>query len=95
LAVSKKATQNFDVERFNLRKLYELEIRNQCQIELSNSFAALENLSDSEDINWAWENIKENIKISARECLSLCELKHHKPWCDEECLRFFRSKEPD
>jgi hypothetical protein len=29
LAVSKKETQKFDIERFNLRKLYELEIRNQ------------------------------------------------------------------
>jgi hypothetical protein len=27
LAVSKKATQNFDVERFNLRKLSQLEVR--------------------------------------------------------------------
>jgi hypothetical protein len=29
--------------------------------------AALENLYDSEDINRAWENIKENIKTSAKE----------------------------
>jgi len=33
-----------------------------CQIEISNSFAALENSSDSEDINRAWESVKENIK---------------------------------
>jgi hypothetical protein len=31
-------------------------------IKLSNRFAALENLSDSEDISRVWENIKENIK---------------------------------
>ena len=29
----------------------------QYQIKISNRFAALENLSDSEDINRAWENI--------------------------------------
>jgi hypothetical protein len=29
---------------------------------LGNRFAALENLTDDEDINRAWENIKENIK---------------------------------
>jgi len=29
LAVSKKAAQNFDVERFNVRKLYDLEIIDQ------------------------------------------------------------------
>jgi len=65
LAVSKQAAQNFDVERFNLRKLNKLEVRKQYKIKISNRFAALENLSDSEDINGAWENIKENIKTSA------------------------------
>ena len=65
LAVSKQAAQNFDVERFNLRKLNKLEVRKQYKINISNRFAALENLSDSEDINGALENIKENIKTSA------------------------------
>jgi len=64
VGVSKQAAQKFDVERFNLRKLNELEVRKQYQIEISNRFAALENLSDSEDINRAWENIKENIKTA-------------------------------
>jgi len=45
------------VERFNLRKLNELEVRKQHQIKISNRFAALENLSYSEDIDKAWENI--------------------------------------
>jgi len=40
----------------------------------------LENLSDGEDINLAWENIKENIKTSAKESLGIYELKQHKPW---------------
>ena len=43
---------------FNLRKLNELEVRKQYQIEIANRFAALENLSDSEDINRVWESIK-------------------------------------
>jgi hypothetical protein len=86
LAVSKHASQKFDVERFNLRKLNELEVRKQYEIKISYRFAALENLIDSEDINRAWENIKENIKISAKETLGLYELKQHKPWFDEECL---------
>jgi hypothetical protein len=30
------------------------------------------------DINRAWETIRENIKISAKESLSYCELKKHK-----------------
>jgi hypothetical protein len=48
----------------------------------------LENVRDDEDRNRAWENIKENIKTSSKESLVLQELKHHKPWFDEECLRF-------
>ena len=48
----------------------------------------MENLNDDEDINRAWENIKENIKTSAKESLGLHELKQHKPWFDEECLGF-------
>ena len=71
LAVNKQATQKFDWERFNLRKLNELEVRKQYQIEISNKFAALENLSDNKDINRVWENIKENIKISPKGSLGL------------------------
>jgi plasmid replication initiation protein len=59
LTVSKQATQKFDAERFNLMKLNELEVRKQYQINISRQvFAAVENLSDGEDINWAWKNIK-------------------------------------
>jgi len=51
LAVSKQAAQKIDVEQFNLRRLNELEVRKQYQIKISNRFAALENLSDTKDIN--------------------------------------------
>jgi len=88
LAVSKQAAHRFDGERFNLRKLNELEVSKQYQIEITNRFAALENLSDDEDINRAWDNIKENIKTSAKENLGLQVLKQHEPWSDEECLGY-------
>ena len=55
------------MERFNIRKLNELEVRKEYQIEISNRFAASENLNASEDMNSALENIKDNIKISAKE----------------------------
>jgi hypothetical protein len=48
-----------------------MEFRKQSQIELSKRFAALKNLNANEDINRTWENIKENIKISAKETLGL------------------------
>ena len=54
LAVSKQAAQKLDGERFNLRKLNELEVRKQCQIEIENRLAALENLNDNEDLSRAW-----------------------------------------
>jgi hypothetical protein len=79
LAVRKQTAQKFDWERSNLKKLNELEIRKQYQIEITNTFAALENLSDDEDISRAWENIKENIITSAKESLDLHEMKQHKP----------------
>ena len=79
LAVSKQAAQKFDVVRFNIRKLSEVEVRKQYHIKMPNLFSALENLNDSDDINRAWENIEENIKTSAKESLGLYELKQHKP----------------
>jgi hypothetical protein len=62
-------------------------------MKISKRFAGLEKLSDSEDINGAWENIKWNIKISATESLGLYELKQHKSLFDEKCLLFLRLKE--
>jgi len=91
LAVGKKAAQRFDRQRFNLRnlrKLNEPEVREQSQIGITNRFAALENLSDDEDVDRTWENIKGNIKTSATEDLGLHKLKQNKPWFDEECLGF-------
>jgi len=89
LAVSKEAAQKSDGERFNLRKLNEPEVRKQYHIEITNRFAALEILSDNEDINRAWENIKGNIKTSAKDSLGLHELKQHKPWFDEELYNYY------
>ena len=47
-----------------------------------------ENLNVDEDVNRVWENIKENIKISAKESLGLHEWKQLKPWFDKECVDF-------
>ena len=58
LAVGKKAAPSFDGERFNLKKLNELEFRKQNQIEITNKYAALDILRDDEDINRTLDNIK-------------------------------------
>jgi hypothetical protein len=44
------------------------------------------NLEDNGDINRAWDAVRENIKISAKECIGQCEAKRHKPRFDE-CLK--------
>ena len=40
LAVRKKAAQTFEGERFNLRKLKKLEVKEKYQIEITNRFTA-------------------------------------------------------
>jgi len=77
--VGKQATQRFDRQRFNLRKLNEPQVREHYQLEITNRFATLENLNDDEDVNRTWENIKENIQTSVIESLGLHEFKQNKP----------------
>ena len=79
LAVSKQVTMKFYIERYNFGKLINLEVRKQNQITISNRFAALENLSDGDDINTVWENIKWNIRTSTKDNLCLYTFKQHKP----------------
>jgi len=59
-----------------------LEVRKQYQVKVSNWYAALENLSDCDDINMAWVSINENMKTSAKESLGLYELNQQKPTFD-------------
>jgi hypothetical protein len=44
----------------------------------------LENCDDNIYMNRAWENIRENIKISAKDSLGHYELQQHKPWFYDE-----------
>ena len=58
------------MEKFNLRKLSELEVRELCQIKTSNSFSI-----DSEDMSRPGENIN---RVSAKDSLGLYEQKQAK-----------------
>jgi hypothetical protein len=75
------------MERFNLKKLNQVEGKEQFHVEVSNRFAALEDLDAEVKINSAWETIRGNIKISAKESLGYFDLKKHKPWFDKGCSR--------
>jgi hypothetical protein len=45
----------------------------------------LEHLDAEVEIDSAWETIRENINIAAKEGPDYCELKMHKPWFGEGC----------
>ena len=87
--VNKQIAWKFDLERINLKKLSELEVRKQYQIDISNSFTALWNLNYIEDIRRVWESVKDYIRYPAKESIDLHEWKQHKPCFDvqsSQCL---------
>jgi hypothetical protein len=57
LAVSKEKSHRFHMEMFNLKKLNREEGKEQFRVEVSNRFAALEDLDAEVEINSAWEMI--------------------------------------
>jgi hypothetical protein len=56
----------FDLQRFELKKLDDVEVMEKYQVEISNISAALESLDESFDINIAWESTRGNMKTSAK-----------------------------
>jgi hypothetical protein len=89
LAESKQRLHRFLIQRLNIKELNGVQCKEQFCIELSNKFPALEDLNAEAEINSAWETIRENIKISAKESLGYFEFKNHKPCFDEGCSKLF------
>jgi hypothetical protein len=87
ISVSKQARQTFDLERFDLKQLNDIVVKEKYQVEISNRVSTLESLHESFDINNSWESIKENIKTSAKDNLGYHRLKHNKPWFDDDCSK--------
>jgi hypothetical protein len=83
LAVNKRRLHRFHMERFNLKKLKEVEGKEQYCIEVSNRFLALEDFDAQVEINSAWETIRENVNMSFKESPGYFELKKPKPWFNE------------
>jgi hypothetical protein len=83
ISVSKRARQKLDLERLNLKQLDDVEVKEKCQVQISNRFASSESLDENFIINNAWESIRENIKTSAKDNLGYQKLKH-KPLFDDE-----------
>jgi hypothetical protein len=54
VAVIKQTTCRLHTERFNLEKLNEVEGKEQYRVEITNRFAASQNLDTEVDIDRAW-----------------------------------------
>jgi hypothetical protein len=67
LAVNKQRSHIFHMERLSLKKLIEVEGKEEYCVEVSDRFASLEDLDAELEINSALETIRENIKISVEE----------------------------
>jgi hypothetical protein len=67
LAVNKQGAHKFQMERFNLKTLNEVEGKEKYRVETSNRFAALEDLDTEVEINTIWETIREYKNFSERE----------------------------
>jgi hypothetical protein len=63
LAVNKQRSHTFHMERFNLKRLNDVEGKERYRVEVSNKFSPLEDLVAEVEINSAWEMFRENIKI--------------------------------
>jgi hypothetical protein len=65
------------MERFNLKRLNDVEVKVQYQVKISNRFAALENFDNGGGggggggvgISRAWKSTRENMKASAAEIM--------------------------
>jgi hypothetical protein len=71
LAINQQTVQNFYMERFNFKKLNEVECREQCQVKISNRSAALENVGDDLDVSRVLETIREKYQNFSQRELSL------------------------
>jgi hypothetical protein len=57
LAVNKERPHRFHMEKFNLKKLNVVESKEKYHVEVSNRFAALEDLNNNVEINSAWKQL--------------------------------------
>jgi hypothetical protein len=85
LTGSKQTRHRVYIERSSLKKVKDVEGKEQYRVHISNGFVVLKNIDIEVDSNTALETIRENIIISAKESLGFNEFKEHKPKFDERC----------
>jgi hypothetical protein len=92
LDVNKQRSHRLNMEMFNLKKLNYVEGKEKYHVEVSNRFAALQDMDTEGEINSSWKMIRENIKILAKESLGYYELKKHKPWFNKGCSELLEQR---
>jgi hypothetical protein len=81
LSVSKRAAQKFDVGIFNLKKLNDVEVKEQYKVKISNRYVAFENLDDIHAI----QNFNFTCCFYGRETLFVTLMEEHR-------LRLFENR---
>jgi hypothetical protein len=56
--VSKQTTHSVHMQRFNVKKLNEVEGKEEYRVEIANRFPALENLDTEVDVNRVWQTVR-------------------------------------
>ena len=82
LSVAKRVDQIVDIDRFDVRKLKDEDIKLQYHVHISNRFDALRTSNEDAGevhINDSWENIRDNIKVAAGESIGYYQVKKKKP----------------
>jgi hypothetical protein len=69
LSINKQRPHNSIWEMFNLKLLNKVEGKDKSHLEVSNMFAAYDDLDAEVEINSVWETIRENIKISGEKII--------------------------
>jgi hypothetical protein len=89
LAVSNQKRTEF----IYLKKLNEVDCKEQYLVDISSRFSAGENLDAEVHINRAWGAIRENIILSAKDNVGHYELKGHRPWFDETYSKLLHQRQ--
>jgi hypothetical protein len=71
--------QTFARKSFNIKKVNNLEVSEQCQVTVSNRSTILESVDENVYISMAWKGVRENIKTFTKESLDYNELMQYEP----------------
>jgi len=92
LSLNKTNGQLMGSKRLNVQSLTEGENGLKYAVEVTNKFAALKEINESDDnaVDKQWENVRDAIVKSAEVTVGFCKRHKNKPWFDEECVKIVK-----